>query len=124
MIYGVGVDIVDIRRIDALLNKFGDHFLNRYYTQQEIDFCSSRKRISSSLAKMFAIKEAVIKAISAPRYLKWHDIEIVHKLNGKPEVILHGYAQSELKCDTAIINISTSDEYPYAIAFAMISCRQ
>ena len=121
MIYGVGVDIVDIRRIDALLNKFGDHFLNRYYTKQEISFCESRKFVANSLAKMFAIKEAVIKAISAQKYLKWHDIEIIHQQNGKPEIKLHGTAKLALQIQPSIINISTSDEYPYALAFAMIS---
>ena len=70
---------------------------------------------------MFAIKEAVRKGISAPKYLKWHDIEIMHQTNGKPTIQLTGTAETDLQLTSSMINISTSDEYPYAIAFAILS---
>ena len=122
MIIGVGIDIVDVRRIDALFQKFGAHFLNRIYTDQEIAFWCARNSVANSLAKMYALKEATIKALSDAKGIKWHDMEICHDLNGKPEVKLRGVALENIqkKAKTFSIQASASDEQIYAIAYVLI----
>ena len=122
MIIGVGVDIVDIRRIDNLLQKFQDRFTKRIFTPKEVDYCFSKSNPSSYLAKMFSIKEAAIKAISDTKNLAWHDMEISHDANGKPLMTLSGNALRNLQKKTTNFNIqiSTSDEVNYAIGFVII----
>lgn len=122
MIIGVGVDIVDIRRIDHLLQKFQDHFIKKIFTQNEAKYCLSKKNPSNYFSKMFSIKEATIKAISDAEDLSWHDMEISHNKDGKPIMSLSGNALRNLKKKTANFNIqiSTSDEKNYSIGFAII----
>ena len=122
MIIGVGIDIVEISRIGSLLEKFQSHFLNKIYTEEEIRFCYSRKNVVSSLAKMFALKEATIKALSDAKGIKWHEMAIRHNENGKPLVTLSGTALNNLKSKTNDFNIqaSVSDEQEYAIAYVVI----
>ncbi len=67
MIIGVGVDIVDISRIDALKKKFGMRFLSRIFTPEEIAYCTARHDMAASLAGRFAAKEAAFKALSSDR---------------------------------------------------------
>ncbi len=122
MIIGVGVDIVDIQRIDHLLQKFQDHFVKKIFTQNEAKYCLSKKNPSNYFSKMFSIKEAVIKAISDAEGLSWHDMEISHNKNGKPIINISGNALRNLKKKASNFNIqiSTSDERNYAIGFAII----
>ena len=122
MIIGIGVDILDIRRIQHLFQKFENQFEKKIFTKQEIEFCKKRKSSIESFAKMFSIKEAVIKAISDVSGIFWHDIEILHDKNGKPSVNLTGNALKNLKKKTEKFNmeISVSDEPPYVTAFVVI----
>ena len=122
MIVGLGIDIVDVRRIDALFHKFGTHFLKKIYTAQEITFCCARNNVANSLAKMYALKEATIKALSDAKGIKWHDMEILHDQNGRPEVKLQGIALENLqkKANTFSIQASVSDEQIYAVAYVLI----
>lgn len=122
MIVGLGIDIVDVRRIDALFHKFGTHFLKKIYTEQEITFCCARNNVVNSLAKMYALKEATIKALSDAKGIKWHDMEILHDQNGRPEVKLQGIALENLqkKANTFSIQASVSDEQIYAVAYVLI----
>ena len=122
MIVGVGIDIVDVRRIGALFHKFGGHFLKKIYTEQEITFCCARNNVVNSLAKMYALKEATIKALSDAKGIKWHDMEILHDQNGRPEVKLRGIALENLqkKANAFSIQASVSDEQIYAVAYVLI----
>lgn len=122
MIIGVGIDIVDIERIASLLEKFQEHFLKKIYTEQEIQFCFSGKNVASSLAKMFALKEAMIKALSDAKGIKWHEMEVFHDINGKPLMNLTGKALENLeaKAEKFNIQVSVSDEKKYAVAYVMI----
>ena len=122
MIIGVGIDIVDVRRIDSILRKFKEQFLNKIYTDAEIRFCYSRSDAVSSLAKMFSLKEATIKALSDAKGIGWHDMQISHDENGKPIMNLSGKALEHLKKKTSNFNIqvSVSDEKKYAIAYVII----
>lgn len=122
MILGIGIDIVEIARIDSLLNKFQDHFLNKIYTEQERDFCYGRNDIANSLAKMFSLKEATIKALSDAKGIKWHEMEIIHDKNGKPEIKLTGMALKKAleKSKSYKIYATTSDEKLYAVACVIL----
>jgi len=85
-----GIDVIEIERIEAALERWGDRFLHRIYTDAEVVHCRGR---AESLAGRFAAKEAVSKALGVGiRHLRWRDIEILADRRGKPTVRLHGRA--------------------------------
>lgn len=122
MIIGVGIDIVDIRRIDALLHKFQDKFIKKIFTEKESERCLAKANRAHSFAKMFSLKEATIKAISDAEGIAWHDMEVSHDENGKPIMTLSGNALKNLQKKTKNFNIqvSVSDEKDYATAYVVI----
>jgi holo-[acyl-carrier protein] synthase len=112
-----GVDIVEIARIGAALDRFGNRFLNRIYTEREIAFCRGRV---PELAARFAGKEAVMKALgTGVRGVSWKDIEILPRRGGKPLVYLHdrGLARSQLMGlrGEFAISLTHSDEFAIAV---------
>ena len=112
----IGIDIIEIARIEAAIASLGDAFLKRIYTESELELC---RRKPSSLAARFAGKEAVIKALGQQgEGISWKDIEILADASGKPVVHLHGKAQSQannLKLDEFAISLSHSREYAAAL---------
>lgn len=124
MIVGIGIDILDMRRIEGIIDRQGERFLRKIYTPQEREFCQKRHRFVESFAKIFALKEATIKAISHVPGVFWKDIEVGHDENGKPLITLHNAALTNLqkrrKNAAFHIEASTSDDYPYATAFVII----
>ena len=128
MILGVGTDICDSRRIAAALERFDHRFRARIFTDSEIALARSRSNESLFYAKRFAAKEAVYKALSAApvRGLGWHDAEILNNAGGAPALTLSGACKRALEALTpggykASVNLSLSDEPPYAVAFVIIS---
>lgn len=131
-IIGIGNDMVDIRRIEKSLQRFGERFENRVFTPGERQYArrhtnTDTKAIASHYAKRFAAKEACYKALNAGRDsgISWQDIEITNHSNGSPKVKLTGnalYALQKNTIDRTKTNIflSLSDEYPYAQAFVVI----
>lgn len=110
----VGVDVIEIARIQEAIGRWGDRFLNRVYTPEEL---KAYKKSLPSLAARFAAKEAVMKALGASS-LTWTDIEVLSCPDGRPFVHLYGEAQrraGELGLDNLAISLSHSREY--AIAF-------
>lgn len=124
MIAGIGVDLLDIRRLEKVILRQGDRFLKKIYTEQEREFCEKRIKSIESFAKIFSIKEAIIKAISNVSGVFWHDIEVFHNENGKPFVRLKNSALKNLlikiKDKSFAVEVSVSDEIPYVCAFAII----
>jgi len=114
----IGVDIIEIPRIAGAIERYGDRFLHRIYTQREID--SYRNRIPS-LATRFAAKEAVMKVLGTGfRGIGWHDIEILSDPRGKPVVMLHGRAQARAEAvGIRSVTVSLSDSKEYAVAMAL-----
>mgnify|MGYP006299097601 FL=1 len=114
----IGVDIIEIPRIEAAIERFGDRFLRRVYTETEI--ATYRTRVSS-LATRFAAKEAVMKVLgTGVRGVGWHDIEILSEKSGKPAVFLHGRAKTRAEAiglTTISISLSDSKEHAVAVAF-------
>jgi holo-[acyl-carrier protein] synthase len=96
VIIGLGTDIIEISRIQAAVQQYGDRFLNRIYTSKELAYCHGFKNPYARLAVRFAAKEAVMKAMgSGLRDMQWREVEICRDPRGKPYVILHGGAQSK-----------------------------
>ena len=111
-----GVDIIDIRRIRRALDRFGEKFLKRVYTDAELGVC---RRNPEALAARFSGKEAVMKTLGL-KYLPWKDIEILPDPKGKPLVTLHRMAKERSNMlKLGEIAISLSHERDYAVASAV-----
>lgn len=121
MIIGTGVDIIQISRIENLLLKKKEQFLNKVFTKDEIEYLKERKYNPQSVSGIFAGKEAVSKLLGTGiGKVNWKDIEIVHGNKGKPYVVLYNQGL-KVTYDLGIKNIelSISHEKEYAIAFAI-----
>lgn len=125
-IYGVGVDIVNIKRIQKLYSNYQQKFINKVLTDFEISVFKNIKREQMQvkyLAKRFAAKEAISKALGTGicEYCTFHDIEISNDCKGKPQAFLSrktfDYFFSNGQCD---IYLSISDEFDFAIAYAVL----
>lgn len=126
MILGHGIDIASIPRIERSLDRFGDRFLERCFTQRERDYAASHKHAATRLAGRFAAKEAVFKALGTGwrTGISWTDIEILPLPTGEPTITLHGLA-ANIAQDRGITHwmISISHTGDYAVASA-IACAQ
>ena len=118
-VYSVGVDLIEIERIDKLLEKYGEKFLKRIYTEVEINYCSKKKN-KGSYAARFATKEAVFKAtgFGLGKGMTWKDVEVVNDERGKPEVRLYGRTAEILAEKT--IQLSLSHSKDDAIAMVVV----
>ena len=114
----IGVDIIEIPRIEEAIERFGMRFLRRVYTEKEID--AYQKRVSS-LCTRFAAKEAVMKVLGTGMYgVGWKDIEILSAPSGKPTVYLHGPAQARFESlGFKSITVSLSDSKEHAVAVTL-----
>jgi len=123
MIYGIGVDIVDISRIERVLDRWGDRFVRRVFTEAEIEYCSRRGRPASRYALRFAAKEAFAKALGSGFRdgLSFRQIEVINNTQGKPYLKLHGRCR-ELYTENGICGVflSLSDDGPYAVAMVVL----
>jgi len=123
MIYGTGVDLVKISRMDRVIQKWGDRFVNRIFTSDEVKICNGRAFPPSAFALRFAAKEAFSKAIGLgmTQGVRWKDIEVFHYPGGRPGLRLHGEA-SEICRKTGITacHLSLSDEREYGIAMVVL----
>ncbi len=126
MIIGIGTDIVDARRIERMIEQYGEKFLNRIFTQTEKEYALSAKDEQRQLlryANRFAAKEAVVKALENAKSISWQDIEIVKQPNGKPDIMLHRAAESAAALAAEgqyQLHLSLSDEFPYSQAYVIL----
>src|SRR5262252_10854314 len=123
MILGIGIDIIEVGRIEHSYSKFGSRFLNRILHPNEITYCISHKAPGPFLAARFAAKEAISKAFGTGigAQLGWKDMEVGRKESGEPFVILHDKATSLLKArGGADLRISLSHTQTYAAAVAIL----
>jgi len=121
-VFGIGTDLIKIGRINRLMQKYPQRFLDRVFTAGEIEFCRARLNVAASLAARFAAKEAVRKALSigGVKECSWRDIEIISRPDGKPAVKLHNKtAVLAVQQGVGSILISLSHEKELALAFAM-----
>jgi holo-[acyl-carrier protein] synthase len=120
VIQGIGVDIIEIQRIQSSIEKFGDTFLRKIFTEDEIVYCRSRKNPAQHFAARFAAKEAVSKALATgwSGEFEWKNVEVMNELSGKPTVILHGTTAQALEKSTVYLSLSHSESS--VVAFAVI----
>jgi len=132
MILGIGNDLIDIRRIEKTLARFGDRFVDRVFTEVEKRKAERRKgagnTYAATLAKRYAAKEAASKALGTGFRLGvfWRDLGVVNDPSGKPTIVMTGGAAERLAALVpagmrAEIALTLTDEYPIAEALVIIS---
>ena len=132
MILGIGNDLIDIRRIEKTVARFGDRFIQRIYTETEQKKAERRRGAGNAyiatLAKRYAAKEAASKALGTGfrAGVYWRDLGVVNLPSGQPTVIMTGGAAERLKAMTpagmrAQVDLTITDEYPMAEAMVIIS---
>ena len=128
MILGLGSDLIDIRRVEKSIERFGDRFLNRIFTATERTKSDKRANRAASYAKRFAAKEACSKALGTGlrHGVFWRDMGVVYLPGGKPSLRLTGGALRRLeemtpKGHTAVIDLTITDDFPLAQAIVIIS---
>ncbi len=130
MILGLGTDIVNIERIGTALKKFGTRFLEKTFTDEErkvLEMCNAHSgRLAAKAAKMFAAKEAAVKALGTGFVMgiSLRDVEVSHDELGKPLLNLHGKALERLNLLSGgkqiLLHLSLSDDFPFAQAVVII----
>jgi len=120
-ILGTGVDLVEVPRFEETIKRRGSRFLHRIFTSAEIQYAKAHKTMTQHLAVRFAAKEAVVKALGAPKGLglKWHDLEIAHGPSGQPKARFRG---SMRRFSGFAIHLSLTHTHQYAIATALALC--
>jgi holo-[acyl-carrier protein] synthase len=128
MIVGIGSDLIDIRRIDRALERFGERFVQRIFTETEIAKSERRANRAASYAKRFAAKEACSKALGTGfrKGVFWRDLGVVNLPGGKPTMRLTGGAAQRLTelvppGMTPQIDLTITDDHPLAQAIVVIS---
>lgn len=121
MIVGTGIDIVEVFRMRDAINKWGDSFLTKVFTEREIKYSSSKRFAPQHFAARFAAKEAVVKAFGVARKfpLNWTDIEVFNDEEGKPLISFSKDAlklKKRKKVDEVVVSISHSKNYAVANA--------
>ena len=123
MILGTGVDIIEVARVRNAVNKWGDRFIKKIFTDKEIEYSKKKRFMFQHLAARFATKEAVVKALGDgwQGQVTWKDLEILNEENGKPRVNLLGRAE-QVKQEKGIsdIIVSMSHTENYAVASAIL----
>ena len=128
MILGIGADLCDIRRVAATLERFGERFTQRIFTEIERTRSERKPDRASSYAKRFAAKEACAKALGTGvprRGVHWKDMGVVNMRSGQPTLALTGGAAARLAAMVpagrrGVIHLSLTDDHPYAQAFVVI----
>ncbi|HVJ34220.1 MAG TPA: holo-ACP synthase [Terriglobia bacterium] len=128
MILGIGNDIIDIRRIEKSIERFGDRFIQRIFTEIEQAKSDRRANRAASYAKRFAAKEACSKALGTGmnKGVFWRDMGVINLPSGKPTIALTGGALARLEAMTpkgmvAQIDLTITDDFPQAQAIVIIS---
>lgn len=129
MILGIGNDLIDIRRIEKTIERFGERFLQRVFTDAERVKSDARAGRAASYAKRFAAKEACAKALGTGfrKGVFWKDMGVVNLRSGRPTMILSGGAAAQLERITphgfeASVHLTLTDDFPLAEAVVVISC--
>jgi holo-[acyl-carrier protein] synthase len=130
MILGIGTDLANIERIQGVLDRHGDRFRNRVFTDTEQAKAARRKDVAGTYAKRWAAKEACSKALGTGLRMgiSWKDMAVSNLETGQPVMAVTGWAAERLKSMTpaghdAIIHVTLTDDHPWAQAFVVIEAR-
>ncbi len=124
MIYGIGVDLIEIDRIRQAIERNGQRFIDRVYTDAEQEYCTQRPSYACYAAR-FTAKEAFLKALGTGlrKGMRWRDIEVYTDKLGKPHLQLHGHLQERCHAERfKHIHLSLSHSTAYAMAQVVIEC--
>lgn len=118
MIYGIGIDIVEVKRISNLIERWQEKFLDRIFTEKEIKYCQKKSDPFLHYAVRFAAKEAAGKMFGTGLgNVGWKDIEVLHNVNGNPYLNFRNKAEKEIiKNNIENVHLSLSHEKDYAVA--------
>jgi holo-[acyl-carrier protein] synthase len=124
MIYGIGVDLVKVARIERVLSRYGDRFCARVFTEREIAYCRGRSWAAAGFAMRFAAKEAFSKALGVglrKNGIRWPEVEVIPNSMGKPELLISGRAAA-LCAENGITgtHLSLTDEDGRALAVVIL----
>lgn len=127
MILGIGVDLCNIERIQATLDRFGDRFRDRVYTETELAKARRRRDEAGTLAKRWAAKEACSKALGTGLRMgiAWRDMAVRNLRTGQPVMEVTGWAAERLSAMTppgheAVIHVTLTDDHPWAQAVVVV----
>jgi holo-[acyl-carrier protein] synthase len=130
MIYGIGIDICDIRRIRVVIEKYGERFAAKILCESELALWRTRsskvaERGVRYLATRFSAKEAFSKAVGLGMRMPmtWHLCEIAKAPSGKPSVVLHGVLKEWFEAKGLSAQVSVSDETDYAVSFVVVESK-
>ncbi|MGC1495840.1 MAG: holo-ACP synthase [Sulfitobacter sp.] len=130
MILGIGTDLANIERIQRTLDRFGDRFRNRVFTEVEQRKSERRRDVAGTYAKRWAAKEACSKALGTGLRMgiSWRDMAVSNLRSGQPIMHVTGWAAERLVTMTppgheAFIHVTLTDDHPWAQAFVMIEAR-
>ena len=123
-ILGIGVDVVDVKRMKVAIDAWGPALVKKMFTETEVAYCKSKKKPHEHFAARFAAKEAVSKAMETgwTGQFRWRDVEVVNEASGAPRVVLHDYVASQLAgCK---VHVSLSHTENTVVAFAIIEKKE
>jgi holo-[acyl-carrier protein] synthase len=130
MILGIGTDLANIDRITGTLERFGNRFKTRVFTEVEQRKSESRKDVAGTYAKRWAAKEACSKALGTglAMGISWKDMAVTNMRSGQPTMAVTGWAKERLDTMTpegfeAVIHVTLTDDHPWAQAFVVIEAR-
>ncbi len=130
MILGIGSDLANIERIQGTLDRFGDRFKNRVFTDIEQAKAENRRDVAGTYAKRWAAKEACSKALGTglAMGISWKDMAVTNLKTGQPTMAVTGWAKDRLDAMTpdghdAVIHVTLTDDHPWAQAFVVIEAR-
>jgi len=130
MILGIGTDLASIERIERTLERFGDRFRDRVFTDTEKSKAERRRDVAGTYARRWAAKEACSKALGTGLRMgiAWKDMAVTNLPTGQPRIAVTGWAKERLARMTpaghrAVIHVSLTDDHPWAQAFVVIEAR-
>lgn len=120
MILGIGTDIVSVTRIERVLNKWGERFKRRIFTEREIQYCESKRNPAQHFAVRFSAKEAFYKALGQYQKsgIRWKEIEVIRGANGRPAIEVKGLMKNSLDesgCSRILLTMTHDNEIAEAL---------
>jgi len=124
MIQAIGVDVVDTQRLEKIVARWQDKFIERILTPAEVEYCRTKANFIHSIAARFAAKEAMIKCLSDNDQIgfHWHEMEIRNDPSGRPQVLLYGQLAERLRQSTIFVSMTHSVQS--AIAMIVLEKRE
>lgn len=123
-IIGIGIDIIEIIRIETAMQKGSDRFRIRIFTDREVEYCEKKRKKYQHYAARFAAKEAAMKALGTGlrKGIGFTEIELINKVSGEPELFFYGKAREILDASGAReVSVSVSHSNDYAVAMVVLS---